>query len=56
MPIPIAFAYGDLEIQDSVEWSCIVAGIVVVVLGALLPPKVVANVGFDLPFFLPDDD
>lgn len=56
MTIPIVLAYGGLQIADSIGWLCITAGILLVVLGAILPPKIVANLGFDLPFFLPDDD
>jgi hypothetical protein len=56
MAIPLALAYGGIEIQDPLEWLCIVSGILIVLVGALLPPKIVANVGFELPFFLPDGD
>jgi hypothetical protein len=38
------------------DWLCIMAGAGVIIAGFVLPPKTVANAGFDLPFFLPDDD
>lgn len=56
MAIPIMLAYGGLQINDPIEWLCIAVGILIVISGALLPPKIVANFGFNLPIFLPDDD
>jgi hypothetical protein len=56
MVVPIVLAYGGVEIQDPVEWLCIFAGILIVIFGATLPPKIVANFGFNMPLFLPDDD
>jgi hypothetical protein len=56
MAIPILVGYGGWELQNSAAWTLIIAGIAVIILGATLPPKVVAQVGFDLPFYLPHDD
>jgi hypothetical protein len=56
MAIPLVLAYGGMEIRNPIEWLCILVGIVIVILGAILPPKIVANFGFNMPLFLPNDD
>ncbi|MBZ2208175.1 hypothetical protein [Massilia soli] len=53
MAIPLALVYGDAELQYPFEWLCLGAGIVIVISGAVLPQRIEAHVGFDMPLFLP---
>lgn len=53
--IPIIFSYGSPSENVLLASVCIGVGMLLVILGLTLPPKVVAHFGFWLPAFLPDD-
>lgn len=52
--VPLAMAAGGILISRTIEWLVTATGVGLILLGWLLPPKVVAHAGFDLPMFLPD--
>ena len=57
--VPAALAAGGIAITGLIEWIVFAVGIGAIILGGLLPPKIGAHFGFNLPMFLadlPDDD
>ena len=47
------YSYADPQSNVLVSASCLFFGILCVWLGVALPPKLVAHLGFNLPWFLP---
>lgn len=54
--VPAALAIGGVPIDSGIDWLVAGAGVALIILGATLPPRIVADVGLHLPLFLPDLD